>query len=61
MGMGCLHGELYLLALLEIIRLSKIIFVQQIEQGLAVYIPRQISQDDLSMSFRYYDPILRVI
>jgi predicted PilT family ATPase len=30
-SMGCIKGELYLLALLEIIRLSKIIFVQQIE------------------------------
>jgi hypothetical protein len=61
MSMGCIKGEMYILVMIEIIRLSKIIFVQQIEQGLAVFIPKKISQDDLSLSFRYYDPVLRII
>jgi hypothetical protein len=59
--MRCFQGELLVLIQIEIVRLSKIIFVCQIEQGQSVFIPREISQDRLPVSFRYYDPVLRII
>lgn len=60
-SLRCLNGELFIHVTLEMIRLSKQIFVHQIEQGQSVFIPKQLSQDGLPMSFRFYDPILRII
>ena len=36
-------------------------FVLEVEQGQAVYIPNELRQDDLPLSFRFYDPVLRII
>lgn len=36
-------------------------FVLEVEQGQAVFIPNELRQDDLPLSFKYYDPILRII
>ena len=34
------------------------LFVLEIEQGQEVYIPTELSQKSLPLSFRYYDPII---
>jgi hypothetical protein len=61
LSLKAVKGELYLLILLKTIELSKQIFVLELEQGLAVFIPRELSQDSLALSYRFYDPILRIV
>lgn len=45
---------------LKVISLSKQLFVHEMEQGGEVIIPIELSQDRLPISFRYYDPILKI-
>ena len=35
--------------------------VYDIEQGADILIPKDLSQDNLPYSFRYYDPIISII
>ena len=56
-----IHGQVYLMALLKRIELEKAEFVYQIEEGEQVFIPRDLSQDELPQSFRYYDPIMAIV
>lgn len=39
----------------------KDLFIMDIEQGQEVFIPKELSQDHLPLSFRFYDPILMLI
>ena len=55
------HGLVFLRALLKRIELQKEEFVSKIEEGDIVYIPKDLSQDHLPQSFRYYDPILLIV
>lgn len=48
-------------AILERIKLSKEMFMLEIQQGLEVAIPKDLSQDQYPKSFQYYDPILSII
>ena len=43
---------------LKKIELAKEIFVRAVEQGSEVLIPKELSQDNLPGSMRFYDPIL---
>lgn len=43
------------------IEIQKHFFVLELEQGKDVTIPKILSQDDLSQSFRYYDSIIHMI
>ena len=61
LGAKCLRGILFVEALLEKIKVIKDVFLHQIEAGAEVYIPRELSQDPLPASYRYYDPILAII
>ena len=51
-------GEMFVQVVLKRIDTARKIFQMQIEDGDEVFIPRELSQDDLPMAFRYYDPIL---
>lgn len=55
------HGLVYLRAMLKRIELEKAEFVSQIEEGGQIFIPRDLSQDELPQSFHYYDPILVIV
>lgn len=55
------QGPRYIDALLERIHLMKNFLILELEQGHEVIIPRELSQDRLPTSFRYYDFILRFI
>jgi hypothetical protein len=46
------------MALLKRIEISKKLFIIDIEQGLEVFIPSDLQQNKLPMTFRYFDPIL---
>jgi hypothetical protein len=43
------------------LKLVKEIFVLEIEQGREVSIPKELNQNDLPYSFRYYDPLITFI
>ena len=40
---------------------AKQLFLLDIEQGSEVYIPKSFNQSDLPISFRYYDPIMKIV
>jgi hypothetical protein len=61
LGLRCLRHDLFLVALLEKIKLMKEIFVYEVEQRIETFIPADLSQDGLPMSFRFYDPIIALI
>lgn len=44
--------------LLEKIKLAKKMFALQLEQEGEVLIPQELNQQDLPISFRFYDPII---
>lgn len=55
------NGPLFLRVLLKKIEVKKKMFVYNIERGQEVFIPRELSQDQLPLSFRYYDPLISII
>ena len=61
LGVKGLKGILYVELLLEKIRIMKEMFLNEIEDGGETFIPRDLSQDNFPMSFRYYDPIIAII
>ena len=56
-----ISGPRYIEALLERINLVKEGFLMDLEQGTEVIIPKEIGQDSLPQSFRYYDFLLMFI
>ena len=46
---------------LKLYELSKKVFILEFELGHEVLIPQSLSQDQLPLSFRYYDPIIQLI
>lgn len=60
-SMKTVKGLFYIDALLKRINLAKEIFVLDIEQGNDVFIMDDLSQQKLPISFRYYDPIIKII
>ena len=53
--------ELFAMVLLKVIELERKLFILEMEQGSEVFIPKLLSQDKLPTSFKYYDPIMRVV
>ena len=43
---------------LKIIQIIKMLFLKEFEFGYEMIIPDLLRQDDLPLSFRYYDPIV---
>ena len=56
-----IQGILYLDAILKKIELEKELFIADLEQGKECFIPKELSQDTLPYSFRYYDPIIQIV
>ena len=56
-----LKGSLFVRIALKRIELAKELFVMEIEQGREVLIRRNLSQDDLPYSYRFYDFIFGLI
>ena len=61
LGLKCLRHDLFLIILLEKIKLMKEIFIYEVEQKIETFIPPDLSQDALPFSFRFYDPIIALI
>ena len=60
-GMNVFNGLTYIEITLIIINTSRKLFLLNIEQGDESLIPCELSQKDLPLSYRFYDPILKVI
>ena len=52
---------LYIRAVLEKIHYSKQLFTFEIEDDAEVFIPQDLSQSGLPISFRYYDPLILMV
>jgi mannose-6-phosphate isomerase class I len=61
LGLRSLKGMLYIRALLEKIELSKQVFTLEIQDDAEVYISPDLSQKQLPLSFRYYDPLILIV
>ena len=48
-------------AFLKRVDIVKELFIQEIEQGKECIIPKDLSQDKLPISFRYYDPVISLV
>ena len=53
--------EVFILVMLRKIKLAKELFITNIECGIDVFIPPELSQDKIPSSFRYYDPVIQII
>lgn len=60
-NLGMISGPRYIEAVIERIHLTKSQFILDLEQGNEVIIPKEINQDFLPASYRYYDSILLMI
>jgi hypothetical protein len=61
LGLRSLNGMLYIRAVLEKIHYSKQLFTFEIEDDAEVFIPQDLSQSGLPISFRYYDPLILMV
>ena len=52
------QGLLYIRLILKKKECVKLQFVKELELGVAVYIPEEISIDSMPMSYQYYDSLL---
>ena len=60
-AIGAFHKLLYIMVINKKIEIVKKLFIMDIEIGNVMQIPRELSQEDLPASFRFYDPIIRLI
>lgn len=60
-GLRAFHGLTYVEITLKQISLAKQLFILNIEQGEEAFIPALLSQKKLALSYRFYDPILKII
>ena len=61
LNLKSLQGTLYLKTVLEKIEISRKLFVIAVQDGDEIFIPSDLSQSKLPISFRYYDPIIQVV
>ena len=61
LNLKSLQGALYLKTVLEKIEISRKLFVIAVQDGDEIYVPNDLSQTQLPISFRYYDPIIQVV
>lgn len=60
-GVGCFQGLTFIEILLKQISLAKEIFLLNLAQGDEIIIPEELSQKKLPLSYRFYDPIMKLI
>ena len=54
-------GVLYLKLVLRRIETNKNIFALKMDLGLEALIPKELSQDNLPLTFRFYDPLFQIL
>lgn len=61
LGMRSITGMIYIRAVLDKINFVKKLFTYQIEDDAEVFIPADLTQSDLPISYRYYDPLILIV
>jgi hypothetical protein len=61
LSLNAIQKILMVRARLKLIELAKKGFILEIQQGQESYIPKELRQDSLPQSYKFYDPILMVI
>ena len=61
LGQKCIQPVLFVRLVLKRIELKKDLFLFDIEQGQEVFISNDLSQSSYPLSFRYYDPLMRIV
>ena len=56
-----LEGPLFIYALKELIQLKKQIFVLELEKGIEVAVPRELSMKELPLAYQFYNCLLEII
>lgn len=56
-----LQGQQYITAILTKYKITKEIFVMDLELGHSIQIPKLLQQPNLPHSFSYYDPIIQIV
>lgn len=56
-----MKGVTYINSILTRLEIVREKFIMELQNGVAVFIPPDLSQDNLPASYRYYDPIIRII
>lgn len=55
------NSLLFVLLRIKILSIIKEIFVLDLKQGKELMIPKELRMDHLPMSFRFYDPIIKIL
>ena len=59
--MRIINGNIYLKSILSKIDLYKELLILDVQLGISVYLCGEFNMNNLPVSFRYYDPIFRII
>ena len=57
---SCFDCPIYIMLTLVEIETQKQLFVYQVELGEEAIVPKCLDQSDLSLSYKFYNPILRI-
>ena len=60
-GIGGFTGLTFIEITLKLINEARELFLLNISQGDEIVIPKELSQKQMSFSYRFYDPILKII
>jgi hypothetical protein len=61
LGCKCMKGIMFVEVLLLKLKMIKEVFMYEIESGAETFIPKDLSQDILPMSYKFYDPIIAIV
>tara|TARA_B110000285_G_scaffold201839_1_gene236758 strand:- start:49 stop:306 length:258 start_codon:yes stop_codon:yes gene_type:complete len=61
LGFGCINGKNFVQLNIKLIDIAKQLLLLNLEQGGDAHIYPELSQRNMPMSLKYYDPILKII
>jgi hypothetical protein len=61
LAIGCIKGKMFVMLHIKLIDIAKLLLLLQLEEGIEALICPELSQNGLSISLKYYDPILKII
>ena len=59
--MKIISGDIYNRSIISKIELQKQLLILDIQLGISVYLNDEFNMNQFPLSYRYYDPILRII
>jgi hypothetical protein len=61
LNLDLVKGPLYIICHLRLKDLIKEAFINELRRGIEVKVPKQLSMNSLSISYRYYDSIINIV